>query len=74
VGAGDFAPEYRESLEVSPVAVVNRYLSLASWANAPFGIDPTPAIGQVSPYVLYQSRVTSALSGDLAGLTYGRFL
>jgi len=67
----DFDPEFRESLEVSPLAVVNRYLWWDAVANAPFGMVPIPAAGpHVSPFVLYQNRVSSAL----AGFKYGRFL
>ena len=73
--SGDFAPEFRESLEVSPLAVVNRYLSWASWANAPFGMDPIPAAGQhIPPLVLYEGRVTYALNNAFIGFTFGRFL
>jgi hypothetical protein len=71
----DFGPEFRQSLEVSPLVVVNEYLWKDHETNAPFGIVSTPATGgHVSPFVRYQSRLTSSLSRDLAAITYGRFL
>jgi hypothetical protein len=73
--SSDFAPEFRESLEVSPLAVVNRYLSWDSWANAPFGMDPIPAAGQhESRLVVYEARATNAVNNALTGFTFGRFL
>jgi hypothetical protein len=68
----DFAPEFRQSLEASPLAVLNRYLSSA---NAPFGIDAAPATAQhVLPTALHQGGFKQALNGALESLTYGRFL
>jgi hypothetical protein len=68
---GDFPPEYRQSLEVSPLTVLNRYLTSG---NTPFGIDDTPAGPHVSLFGLYGGRARQALNGVLADLTYGRFL
>ncbi len=68
----DFGPEYRESLQVSPLAVVNKYMWWDTYINAPFGFVPPRPAGHphVSSFVSYQRRIEFTLED----FSYGRFL